>query len=119
MKLKYIVVYEQTANSYAAYLPDLPGCVCAAKTWGEIQQMARDAVAFHIEGILADGDPLPERAMTLEDAMAYHAEPLTGAELASLSPYGAAPPALSTTFATVEVDVKLPVGAGGRIMDLP
>ena len=119
MKLKYIVVYEQTANSYAAYLPDLPGCVCAAKTWGEIQQMAQDAVAFHIEGMLADGAPLPERAMTLEDAMAYHAEPLTGAELASLSHYGDAPPALSTTFAPVEVDVKLPVGAGGRIIDLP
>ena len=119
MKLKYIVVYEQTANSYGAYLPDLPGCVCAAKTWGEIQQIARDAVAFHIEGMLADGDPLPERAMTLKDAMSYHAEPLTGAELASLSPYGAAPPALSTTFATVEVVVESLVGAGSGIMSLP
>ena len=106
------MVYEQTANSYAAYLPYLPGCVCAAKTWGEIQRMAHDTVAFHIEGMLADGDPLPERAMTLEDAMAYHAEPLTGAELASLPQYGDAAPALSTTFATVEVDVGFPAGAG-------
>ena len=114
MKLQYIVVYEQTADSYAAYLPDLPGCVCAAKTWGEIQEMVRDAVAFHIEGMLEDGDPLPQRAMTLEDAMAGHAEPLTGTELAQYAQYGNAAPARSTTFATVEVDVELPVGAGAE-----
>ena len=113
MKLQYVVVYEQTPDSYSAYLPDLPGCVCAAKTWGEIQEMARETAAFHIEGMLEDGDPLPERAMTLEDAIAYHAEPLTEAERAGLARYGEGIPLLSTTFAPVEVEVELPVGAAG------
>ena len=35
----YMVVIEQTPNNYCAYLPDFPGCVSAAQTWREIQEM--------------------------------------------------------------------------------
>lgn len=52
MKLKYVVVFEQTPNNYSAYLPDLPGCVSTGKTWEEMQEMIREAVPFHIEGML-------------------------------------------------------------------
>ncbi len=30
--MKYTVVIERTPNNYAAYVPDLPGCVATAKT---------------------------------------------------------------------------------------
>lgn len=46
MKLKYVVVYEQTPNNYCAYLPDLPGCISTGKTWKDIQEMIREAVTF-------------------------------------------------------------------------
>ncbi len=107
MKLEYVVVYEQTPNNYCAYLPDLPGCISTGKTWQEIQEMIREAVAFHIEGMVEHGDPLPERAMSLEEAMAYHSEPLTEAEMTTLRGFGKIAPALSTTFAPIEIEVGL------------
>ena len=108
MKLRYAVVYEQTPNNYCAYLPDLPGCISTGKTWGDIREMIREAVTFHIEDMLEQGEPLPEEPMSMEEAMAYHCQPLTEREKESLAEYGDAPPALSTTFEMVEIEVVLP-----------
>ena len=72
MKLKYAVVYERTPNNYCAYSPDVPGCVSAADTWDDIQQMMREAIEFHIESMLEDGDPVPVPTMSIRDAMEYH-----------------------------------------------
>ncbi len=106
MKLKYVVVFEQTPNNYSAYLPDLPGCVSTGKTWEEMQDMIREAVPFHIEGMLEYGDPLPERTMTLEEAIAYHNEPLTDYEEETLAEFGGDTPSLSTTFEIIEFEVN-------------
>ena len=54
--MKYTVVIERTPNNYAAYVPDLPGCVATADT--------REAIEFHIEGMREDGVPVPERRAT-------------------------------------------------------
>ena len=59
MKLTYAVAFEQTPNNYCAYVPDLPGCISAGKTWDEMLAMIREAVAFYIEGMYEDGDPIP------------------------------------------------------------
>ena len=32
--MKYTVVIERTPNNYAAYVPDLPGCVATARHTG-------------------------------------------------------------------------------------
>ena len=40
--MKYTVVIERAPNNYAAYVPDLPGCVATATT--------REAVLEEIEG---------------------------------------------------------------------
>ena len=34
MKLKYVVVYEQTPNNFCAYAPDLPGCISTGRDLG-------------------------------------------------------------------------------------
>ena len=34
--MKYTVVIERTSNNYAAYVPDLPGCVATASTREEL-----------------------------------------------------------------------------------
>lgn len=57
---EYAVVFEQGPENWSAYVPDLPGCVAAAKTREEIEQLIREAIAFHIKGMKADGDPIPE-----------------------------------------------------------
>lgn len=111
MHLKYIVVYEQTPNNYSAYLPDLPGCVAAAKTWREIQQMIQEAVALHLAGMQEDGNPPPPKPMSPQEAMAHHAKPPTKAAQAQHTQHGQAPPLLSTTFAPLEVQVPPPATA--------
>ena len=72
MSLTYVVVFEQTPNNYCAYIPDLPGCVSADKTWDGIKAMIKEAIEFHIEGIQLDGEPVPLPKMSVEDALAYH-----------------------------------------------
>ena len=72
MKQNYVVVFEQTPNNYAAYAPDLPGCISTHKTWDGIQAMIKEAIEFHIEGMQLDDEPVPLPQMSVEDALAYH-----------------------------------------------
>lgn len=74
MNLRYSVVFERTPNNYCAYVPDLPGCIATARTWEGIQDEIREAIAFHIEGLLGDGDPMPEPQLSVAEAAAYHSE---------------------------------------------
>ena len=55
--MKYTVVIERTPNNYAAYVPDLPGCVA---TQEEVLEQIREAIDLYIEGLLEDGEPVPE-----------------------------------------------------------
>ena len=56
----YTVVIERTPNNYAAYVPDLPGCVTTASTRSELLEEIREVIEFHIEGMGEDGEPIPE-----------------------------------------------------------
>ena len=72
MKLTYAVVFEQTPNNYAAYAPDLPGCISTGRTWEEMQWMIREAITVHLEALHEDGDPIPPPQMSVEQALEYH-----------------------------------------------
>ena len=74
MNLQYSVVFERTPNNYSAYVPDLPGCIATARTWEGIQDEIREAIAFHIDGLRENGDPMPEPRMSVAEAAAYHSE---------------------------------------------
>ncbi len=105
MKLTYAVVIEQTPNNYGAYAPDVPGCISTADTPDEMLAMIREALTFHIEALIEDGDPVPEPTMSIDDAIAYHSQALSEAEEELLAGYGDAPPSLSTRFELVEIEV--------------
>ncbi len=111
MKLTYAVVIEQTPNNYCAYVPDVPGCVGAADTPEEMQAMIREALTFHIEDLLEQGEPLPEPKMSIEEAIACHNEPIPEHVLESYAEYGDDTPTLSTRFEFVEVEVPAPHAA--------
>ena len=113
MKLSYAVVFEQTPNNYSAYPPDLPGCVSAADTWGAIQEMVREAITIYVEEAVGQGEPLPAPRMSVEEAMAYHSAALTEHAEEVVSAFADAPPTLTTTFGTVDVEVSVPAAAGG------
>ena len=111
MKVSYLVVYEETQNNYCAYFPDFPGCISTGKTWDEIQEMVREALKFHIEGMIQHGDALPAKSMTLREAIAYHNRPLSDAELETLAGFEDDAPHLSTTFGMVQVEIGVYAGA--------
>jgi predicted RNase H-like HicB family nuclease len=56
---RYAVVYEKTENIYAAYVPDLPGCVATGRTRQEVQWRIRAAIEMHLEGMREDGEAPP------------------------------------------------------------
>ena len=62
--MKYTVVIERTPNNFAAYVPDLPGCVATAGTREELLEEIREAVEFHLEGMREDGEAIPEPQVT-------------------------------------------------------
>ena len=111
MKLTYPVVFEQTPNNYCAYVPDVPGCVSTGGTWDEMQAMIREALAFHIEGLLEGSEPLPEPKLSIDEAIAYHNKPIPEDVLRSYAEYGDDTPTLSTRFELVEVEVPAPQAA--------
>ena len=57
--MRYAIVIEKASANYAAYVPDLPGCVATGDTLEETEKLIREAVEFHLEGLRADGLPIP------------------------------------------------------------
>jgi predicted RNase H-like HicB family nuclease len=56
---EYAIIIEEAGNNYAAMVPDLPGCVGAADTIEELEELMREAVEFHIEGMRLHGEEIP------------------------------------------------------------
>ena len=57
---KYAVVIERGESNLSAYVPDLPGCVTTGRTVDEIERNMRVAIELHLEGMVEDGEPIPE-----------------------------------------------------------
>lgn len=55
----YVVVIEEGRTSYGAWSPDLPGAIAAGEAREECEALMCAAIAFHIEGLVEDGDPVP------------------------------------------------------------
>ncbi|MCQ3932013.1 MAG: type II toxin-antitoxin system HicB family antitoxin [Chloroflexi bacterium] len=58
--MRYGIVIEKAENNYAAYVPDLPGCIATGESLEETEEAIKQAIQFHIEGLLEDGLPIPE-----------------------------------------------------------
>ena len=53
------VLWRGDGSDFAVTFPDLPGCIAAGSTADEAIRVAEDALSFHLEGLSADGLPLP------------------------------------------------------------
>lgn len=60
--MQYLVVIEKGASSYGAYVPDLPGCIAVGETREEVSRLIHEAIEFHVEGLLENGQPIPPPA---------------------------------------------------------
>ena len=61
---KYLIVIEKTETGYSSYSPDVDGCVATGTTYEEVESNMGKAIAFHIEGLKAEGYPIPEPGTT-------------------------------------------------------
>ncbi len=60
MNRKYAVIFERAETNWAAYVPDLPGCVTTGKTLDETERNIREAISGHLETLREFGEPAPE-----------------------------------------------------------
>ena len=64
--MRYAIVIEKTDSNYAAYVPDLPGCVVTGATVEETEKLIQEAIKFHLDGLREDGLPLPAPSSQVE-----------------------------------------------------
>ena len=62
--MKYLIIIEPTATGFNAYSPDLPGCVATGLTREECERNMREAVAFHLDGLRVEDEPIPHPGTT-------------------------------------------------------
>ena len=50
---------KQPGSDYGVDFPDFPGCITAGRTLEEARRMAGEALAFHVDGMREDDEPIP------------------------------------------------------------
>jgi predicted RNase H-like HicB family nuclease len=63
---RFAIVIEKAVSNYAAYVPDLPGCIATGPTVEETERLLREAIALHVEGMRDDGLPIPDPSSLVE-----------------------------------------------------
>jgi predicted RNase H-like HicB family nuclease len=60
MSIKYAVLFERAENNWAAYVPDLPGCMTTGKTLELTEVNIREAIEGHLKTLREFGEPIPQ-----------------------------------------------------------
>ena len=60
MTRKYAVIFELAKHNWAAYVPDLPGCVTTGASPEETERNIREAMEGHIRTLRDFGETVPE-----------------------------------------------------------
>ena len=63
------LIHKEAESDFGVSFPDFPGVITAGKTLDDARAMAEEALAFHIEGLVADGEAVAEPS-SLEEVMA-------------------------------------------------
>jgi predicted RNase H-like HicB family nuclease len=63
---RYLVVVEggQNGENYSAYSPDVLGCGAVGDTLDEVLENMYEALEFHLEGMVLNGEEFPEGSLT-------------------------------------------------------
>jgi predicted RNase H-like HicB family nuclease len=56
---EYTIIIEDAGTNFAAYAPDVPGCVAAADTVEETRLLMEEALTLHVEMLREMGEPIP------------------------------------------------------------
>ena len=61
-----LIEFDEEIGTYGVTVPDMPGFFSGGETYEEAVSNAHEGLTFHIEGLLEDGDEIPEPS-TWED----------------------------------------------------
>ena len=62
------LIHKDAGSDYGVSFPDFPGVITAGLTLDDARAMAEEALTLHVEGLVEDGEAIPEPS-TLEDIM--------------------------------------------------
>lgn len=54
------LIHKDAESDYGVSFPDFPGVITAGIDLDEARRMAEEALNFHVEGMIEDGEALPE-----------------------------------------------------------
>jgi predicted RNase H-like HicB family nuclease len=57
---QFVILIEKGPDNLSAYVPSLPGCITTGKSREEIIANMYEAIQLHLEGLLEDGDAIPD-----------------------------------------------------------
>lgn len=57
---RFLIVFERAEDNWAAYSPDLSGCVATGESCEETETNMHEAVQLHIEGMREEGYEVPD-----------------------------------------------------------
>ena len=63
------LIHKARDSEFGVSFPDFPGVITAGETLDEALRMAQEALSFHVEGIVEDGEIIPAPS-TLEEVYA-------------------------------------------------
>jgi len=97
-------IHKDPDTDFGVSFPDVPGCIAVGETMEKALESAAEALAFHIEGLEKDGDPIPT-PRPLDEIMGDPelAEDREGAVLATV-------PLVRDLGSTTRINVSLDLG---------
>jgi predicted RNase H-like HicB family nuclease len=63
------LIHKEDSSDFGVSFPDFPGVITAGRSLDDARAMAEEALSFHVEGMIEDGELLPEPS-SLEQVMA-------------------------------------------------
>ena len=69
MRYYVALIHKEDDSDFGVSFPDLPGCVSAGLTLSEASTMGAEALSFHIELMIDEGEAIPEPS-SLDEIMA-------------------------------------------------
>ena len=64
MRTDTIVIEPEETGGFMVSVPALPGCFTQGRSLEECRERAAEAIAVHIAGLAADGEPIPDEVGT-------------------------------------------------------
>jgi predicted RNase H-like HicB family nuclease len=95
------LIHKDPDSDFGISFPDFPGCISAGETLDEARRMGAEALAFHIEGMIEDGEAVPAPS-SLEAVME---------EMENRDAVAVLIPAPNVPAKTVRVNVTMPEDA--------